>query len=83
MQVSLLDGPENYADTKLETKTELLQGLALFRKAVTDVHVLHTTYRFVDSETMVKCPDLPRILEYMRCPRGRRIPAEASDQRSG
>ena len=41
---------------------------------MSDVHVLHTTYRFVDSETRVKCPGLPRILEYMRCPRDRRMP---------
>ena len=51
-------------------------GVELFDKAVTDVHVLHTTYRFKDSVTKEWCPFLPRILAYIRNPNRRPMPDE-------
>jgi hypothetical protein len=53
-----------------------LQGLRCFHECVTDVHVLRQTFRFVDQETKQPCPFLPRLLEYMRDPRGRPMPRD-------
>ena len=47
------------------------QGRYLFRRAVTDVHILRKTYRFTDEVTKVPCKVLLAILEYMRQPNGK------------
>jgi hypothetical protein len=51
-------------------------GIRLFRQCVTDVFHLTKTFRFRDEVTDEPCPDLPRLLQFMREPKGRDLPAE-------
>ena len=59
-----------------EYELELRAGRRIFKHCVTDVHVLHTTFRFRDSFTKIPCPYLPNILAYMRDLRGELMPYE-------
>ena len=69
--VSLADPIEKYDGHNLPfgnmpKVSEMRAGIRLFNDAVTDVHMLHTTYRFRDSETKEWDLILPEILAYIR-----------------
>ena len=79
LSVSLADPIEKYDGHNLPFGTmpkvsEMRAGIRLFNDAVTDVHMLHTTYRFRDQEIKEWDLILPDILAYMRRPAGRPMP---------
>ena len=54
--------------------SEHVAGLKIFHTCVTDVHILHNTFRFRDAKTGQPCTFLLELLGFMRQPGGRQMP---------
>ena len=54
---------------------EFQLGLRCFKEIVTSVVELKTTYRFRDEVTKETCEVLPKLFDYMRCPKGESMPS--------